>query len=272
MDMNELALELRKTIIKMNYVSGAGHITSSLSCLEILMALYFGKGKIRYRPDEPLWDGRDYFVLSKGHAAIGYYAVLAKAGFFPEPELWTYCAVGTRLGGHPSASIPGVETASGSLGHGLPFAAGLALGVKMKGADQRVFCMTGDGELQEGSVWEAAMSAAHYGLSNLTLLIDNNDMQLAGYTKDIMNLGDIRSKLSAFGFEVIEIDGHDFGDIDSVLTGHSRKPRAIIAKTVKGHGVPSIENRPDWHGRKPNEDELSVILTELGMAREDLKV
>lgn len=274
--LKQTALELRRNIIKMSYIAGAGHITSACSCLDILVSLYFGgsrgRGIMRYRADEPLWDGRDYLVLSKGHAGLGQYVALAKAKFIREEELWTFCAVGTRLGCHPTTKIPGVETASGSLGHGLSFAVGLALGAKLKNTDQAIYCITGDGELQEGSNWEAALSVVHFNLNNLIWIIDKNELQITGSTDEIMSLGNLRTKLAAFGFDVAEIDGHDFTEIENALDKRTDRPRAVIAHTLKGGGIASIAGKRDWHNRKPNKDELAVILSELGMTQEELEV
>jgi transketolase len=275
-ELEAKALDLRRTIVKMSCIANTGHITSACSCLDILVSLYFGGSKgigiMRYRANEPLWDERDYFVLSKGHAGIGQYAVLAKAGYIREEELWTFCAVGSRLGAHPTTSIPGVETASGSLGHGLPFAVGLALSAKLKNTDQTIYCITGDGELQEGTNWEAAMSIAHFNLNNLVWIIDKNELQLGGPTEEIMTLSDLRAKVTAFGFDVEEIDGHSFIEMENALEKRTNKPRVVIAHTIKGGGIPSIAGKRDWHNKRPSEDELAVILSELGMTKEDLKV
>lgn len=271
MDFKQKALDLRRIIIKMNYVSGSGHLTSAYSCLEIMTYLYFG-GLLKYNISDPLWAGRDYFILSKGHAAMGLYAVLSKVGFFPERELWTFCGVGTRLGGHPNIKIPGVETGSGSLGHGLPFSVGLALGLKAKKQNNKVYCLTGDGELQEGSNWEAALSIKHFKLDNIVWIIDKNNLQLAGKTEAIMSIESLCDKLTAFGFCPIVIDGHDFTEIAAAFAQKDDKPIAIIANTVKGYGAPSIAGKEGWHGRKPNKDELAIILAELGMTREDLEI
>lgn len=271
MDFSQKALDLRRTIIKMNYVSGSGHLTSAYSCLEIMTYLYFS-GLLKYDASNPLWDGRDYFILSKGHAAMGLYAVLSKAGFFPENELWTFCGVGTRLGGHPSSRIPGIETVTGSLGHGLSFSVGLALGLKTKQRNNKVYCITGDGELQEGTNWEAALSINQFNLNNLVWIIDKNELQLSGRTQAIMNLNDLSAQLSAIGFDVREINGHNFTEIADALKRIDEKPVAIIANTVKGYGAPSIASKEGWHGRKPNKDELAVILNELGMTQEDLEI
>lgn len=275
-ELESKALDLRRTIVKMSYIAGTGHVTSACSCLDILVSLYFGglqgTGIMRYRADEPLWDKRDYLIMSKGHAGIGQYAVLAKAGFFPVEELWTFCAVGSRLGAHPTTAVPGVENASGSLGHGLPFSVGLALSAKLKNTGQTIYCITGDGELQEGSIWEAAMSIAQFNLNNLVWIIDNNKLQLAGPTNEIISLGDLRAKVASFGFETVEIDGHNFNEIESALVKRTGKPKAVIAHTLKGGGIPSIAGKLGWHNKKPTESELEAILSDLGMTKDDLKV
>ena len=271
MDFSQKALDLRRTIIKMNYVSCSGHLTSAYSCLEIMTYLYFS-GLLRYDVSNPLWDGRDYFILSKGHAAMGLYTVLSKVGFFPESELWTFCGVGTRLGGHPNTKIPGVETCSGSLGHGLSIAVGIALRLKLSCKSNKVYCITGDGELQEGSNWEAALSINQFNLNNLVWIIDKNELQLSGKTQAIMSLNNLSGQLSAIGFDVREIDGHNFTEIADSLKRIDEKPVVIIANTVKGYGTPSIAGKEGWHGRKPNKDELAVILNELGMKHEDLEI
>lgn len=275
-EIESKALDLRRNIVKMSYLAGTGHITSACSCLDILVSLYFGgsqgSGIMRYRADEPLWDKRDYLILSKGHAGIGLYAVLAKAGFIREEELWTFCALDTRLGAHPTTNIPGIETASGSLGHGLPFSVGLALSARLKNTSQIVYCITGDGELQEGSNWEAAMSIAHFNLNNIIWIIDKNELQLGGLTDEIISLGDLRAKVAAFGFDVEEIDGHSFIEIENALEKCTKKPRVIIAHTLKGGGIPSIAGKLDWHNKKPSENELEVILSDLGITKEELKV
>jgi len=274
--LKQTALELRRNIIKMCYFAGAGHITSACSCLDILVSLYFGgeqgSGIMRYRAHEPLWEGRDYLVLSKGHAGVGQYTALAKAGFIREEELWTFCSVGTRLGCHPSPKIPGVENTSGSLGHGLSFAVGLALGAKLKNTDQTIYCITGDGELQEGSNWEAAMSISHFRLNNLVWIIDKNDLQISGTTDEVLSLGDLRAKLIAFGFDVTEIDGHNFSEIETALERQVDKPHAVIAHTLKGGGIASLASKRDWHNRKPDKKEMALILSDLGMTQEDLKI
>jgi len=268
--LEQIALEARKSFVRMSLLSGSGHITSSASCLELLVSLYFGKSKMRYNASNPSWNKRDYLILSKGHAAMGLYCMLAEAGFISNKELGTFCQRGTRLGGHPSLKIPGVETASGSLGHGLPFGVGAALGMKLKKSDNCVYVITGDGELQEGSNWEAALSIIQFDLKNLIWVIDKNNLQLSGNTDDIMCLGNLPERLTAIGFDLSEINGHNYEEIAGALSKQSNKPRVIIANTVKGYGYPSIENRTDWHGRKPNKEELEVILSDLGTTAEEI--
>lgn len=271
MDLKQTAFDLRKTIVKMCYVSGSGHLTSSASCMEILISLYFD-GILKYNALEPEWDGRDYFVLSKGHAAMGLYAVLAKAGFIEEKELWTFCAKGTRLGGHPKISIPGVEAATGSLGHGMSIACGIALALKMQGKNNKVICMTGDGELQEGSNWEAALAISQFNLKNFIWIIDNNKIQLAGKTNDIISVENLHDKISAFGFDVLKIDGHDFDEIKNAFAIMHEKPLAIIANTVKGKGFSCAEGQLGWHGKKPSKDEFEKIFVEFGITEKDLRI
>lgn len=269
-ELNHLCYELRKKIVKMNYLSGTGHITSSCSCLEILVALYFG-GVLKYDSHKPLWTERDYFLISKGHAALAVYSVLSEAGFFPEEDLWTFCQIGSKYGGHPNLRIPGVESTSGSLGHGLSIASGIALGTKLNNGKNRIFCLTGDGELQEGSNWEAALAISHFNMDNFTWIIDRNKLQIAGETEEIIRLEDLSNKLTSFGFDVKIVDGHDVKKLVEVLSGSSNKPLAIIANTIKGKGIPFLENKRGWHGRKTNNEELGVILKELSMTEEDLK-
>lgn len=268
-EFDDLCLNLRRTILKINYRTGSGHITSSFSSVELMAALYFC-GFLKYDSENPQDEDRDYFIISKGHAALAVYAVLQKAGFINESDLWSVCAKGSDFGGHPSIKIPGVETTSGSLGHGLSLSAGVGLGLKIKGKDNKVFCLTGDGELQEGSNWEAAMTIANMGLNNVVWLIDNNKIQLAGRTDSIMSLGDLNKKIRSFGFDVIEINGHEYDEIIKALKYKTTKPLAIIANTVKGYGSNVTADKLGWHGKKPTESELVDILNDLGMCKEDL--
>lgn len=265
--LKETAGELRKAIVKINAATGEGHITSSLSCVDILTALYFG-GILRYDPGDVNFEGRDRFI-AKGHGTLALYGVLSKAGFFPESELRTFAMKGTRLGGLTTSSAPGVEAHTGSLGHGLPFAVGVALSLRIKGSDCLTYVMTGDGECQEGSIWEAAAAIAHFKLNNLIWIIDRNGLQVSGFVDEVMGLGDLAGKLRACGFDCVEIDGHDFGQITSALSVDRKalpaRPRVVVANTVKGKGVPFLENKLGWHGRKPSAGELAVIMNELGI-------
>jgi transketolase len=269
-DLDSICLELRKRILKIVYKSGSGHLTSSYSCLEILSTLYFG-GILRYDPNNPKWEDRDYVVLSKGHAAMALYSIMAKVGFIEENELYSFCSRGSRLGGHPRMTLAGVDASSGSLGHGLPFAAGLAKGLVLKNKKSKVFCITGDGELQEGSNWEAAMFIAQNKLTNLIWIIDDNNLQIAERTSDVISLESLYDKINSFGFETYEVNGHDCKALYDVLIKQTKKPLAIIAKTEKGHGLPSIAGKPGWHARKPSKEELDVFLSELGMTKGELE-
>jgi transketolase len=266
-DLEEKALDLRRSIINVCKISGEGHITSSLSCIDILTALYFG-GILRYDPKDAKFEGRDRFI-AKGHGTLALYSVLSMAGFFPEPELYTFAMKGTRLGGLATTAVPGVEAHTGSLGHGLPFAVGVALSLKIKNSGCLAYVMTGDGECQEGSIWEAAASIIHFNLNNLVWIIDRNGLQVSGFVDDVMGLGDLAGKLRACGFDCVEIDGHDFGQIMPALSGAPSRPRVIIANTVKGKGVPFLENKRGWHGKKPSKTEMAVIMDELGINTEN---
>jgi len=265
--LKEIAGELRGTIVKMNAATGEGHITSSLSCIDLLTALYFGD-ILRYNPGDVHFEGRDRFI-AKGHGTLALYSVLSRAGFFPEPELYTFAMKGTRLGGLTTSSVPGVEAHTGSLGHGLPFAVGAALSLKIKKSDRLTYVMTGDGECQEGSIWEAAASVVHFKLNNLIWIIDRNNLQVSGFVDEVMGLGDLPKKLQACGFDCVEIDGHDFNQIIPALSVDRGalpvKPRAVVAKTVKGKGVPFLENKRGWHGKKPTAEEMAIIMNELGI-------
>lgn len=272
--LEEMAQKLRRMIVRISSISGAGHITSSLSSLDIITALYFG-GILKYDPKDPEWMERDRFVLSKGHAALAFYCVLQEAGFFPIEDLRTFCGKNSKFGGLTTTGVPGVECYSGSLGHGLSFAVGYALSAKIQGRDTLVYALTGDGECQEGNIWEAAMSITQMNLNNLIWIIDKNNIQLSGRVQETMSLDPLDEKLKSFGFDVISINGHDYGEIMSALNvtrNAERKPIAIIANTIKGAGVPFLENKLGWHGRKPNKEELQTIINELGLTVEEFEV
>ena len=242
--------------------AGMGHPGGDLSAADILATLYFGVLRIDpHRPDDPM---RDRFIMSKGHCSAALYATLAKRGFFPEEELAEFMGPLSRLSGHPNRTeLPGVEANTGPLGHGLPIAAGAALAARMDGADWRTYVLTGDGELQEGSNWEAIMAAAHYGLDNLVLIVDRNGIQQGGFTESILRVDPLAEKFRAFGWSVREADGHD---CDALLAAfqsvpfEAGRPSCLIARTTKGKGVPFMENRPEWHHRVPAASELEAAL------------
>ncbi|MFH1424862.1 MAG: transketolase [archaeon] len=264
-NLNETAKTIRKHIIEMTGAAGCGHPGGSLSATDILTALYFSKMNID--PKNPKNPDRDRFILSKGHAAPGLYATLAERGFFPISDLKTLRKLGSHLQGHPVlGSTPGVEASTGSLGQGLGVGNGMALAAKLDKANWRIYVLLGDGECQEGSVWEAAMAAAHYKLDNVTAILDYNGLQIDGCTKDVMDLGQISEKWTAFGWNVIEVDGHNIEELLKALDEAEKtkgKPTILIAKTVKGKGVSFMENNPKWHGVTPNEEEVKKALEEL---------
>ena len=263
MDYKLKAKELRRDIIKMLYLAKSGHPGGSLSELEILIALYYEVMNID--PKNPKKEDRDLFVLSKGHACPGLYAVLADKGYFPKDDLWTLRKVDSYLQGHPdSHKINGIDVNTGSLGQGASVSVGLALAAKKKNNSQKVYCLLGDGECQEGLVWEAAMAAAHYKLDNLTFILDNNGLQIDGTNDEVMSIGDIKSKFNAFGFETYEVDGHNVEEIVSALKSTVKdKPKFILAHTVKGKGISFMENQVSWHGKAPNEEEYNLAMKEL---------
>lgn len=270
-EIAKIALTIRQTVLKMAVRANGGHIAPAYSMTDIVAELYFD-GILHYDAKRPDWPERDYFILSKGHGALALYAALAMAGYFPEEELWTFCKPGSRLGSlAKKGSVPGIEATTGSLGHGLSYAVGIALACKMDHLDNRIFVMLGDGECEEGSVWEALMAAAHHGLGNLTVIIDSNGLQAMDSVKTIMSIDGFTEKLRAFGFDVEDIDGHDYAAIhQALIKQNANQPRAVIAHTVKGKGISFMEGVPIWHYRIPNEEEMDIALRELQMTREDL--
>lgn len=259
------ARAVRRHIIRATTVAGSGHPTTSLSETELLVALYFGV--MRHNPRDPAWPERDRFVLSKGHGAPGLYAVLAEAGYFPVEELNTLRQIDSRLQGHPTPDAPGVEVATGALGQGLSFSNGLALAARLQHATWRVYTLLGDGEMDEGQVWEAALTAAKYRLDNLTALCDHNHLQQSGTNDEIKPIDPLPDKWRAFGWHVIEIDGHDFRAIlDALAEARSTtgRPTMIIANTVKGKGVSFMEHGVDWHGRAASAEQSEQALKEIG--------
>ena len=263
--LENIANNIRQSIIKMVYEAGSGHIGGSLSATEILTCLYGSEMKVD--PANPCWEERDRFVLSKGHTTPVYYSTLAEFGFFSKEELQTFRRVGSCLQGHPDRKhTPGVDMSSGSLGQGVSAAVGMALGGKLSKSDFRVYTLLGDGELQEGQVWEAFMLAAHRRLDNLVVIIDNNDLQSAGHLDEVNSPYPIDDKLKAFGFYVQTIDGHQIPEILDAFTIARQNqgcPTAIIAKTVKGKGVSFMEHDAEWHGKVPNEEQYWQALGEL---------
>lgn len=264
--LKEKAREVRIEILKMLAAAGSGHTGGSLSAADIVTALYFHK--MRHRPNEPYWRQRDRFILSKGHAAPLLYTVLALSGYFDKELLKTLRKIDSPLQGHPSSKmLKGVEISTGSLGQGLSIANGVALGLRMDGLDSRVYCLLGDGEIQEGQVWEAAMTAGHYRLDNLCAIIDNNGLQIDGFCCDVMKIEPLTDKWRAFGWHVIDINGHDMEQILTALDeAEATKgfPTMIIARTVKGKGVSIFEGKAKYHGIAPTKEELEIALKELG--------
>ncbi|TLN13137.1 transketolase [bacterium] len=260
------AKAIRRHIIQMVGEAGSGHPGGSLSAADIVTALYFHE--MRTDPQNPKWPDRDRFVLSKGHAAPVLYAALAEKGFFPVDELMSLRKINSRLQGHPSMKhLPGVEMSTGSLGQGLSAANGMALAGKLDGRDYRVYALLGDGEVEEGQIWEAAMAAAHYKLDNIIAFLDHNGLQIDGPITEVMSPEPLADKWRAFGWAVQEIDGHDLGQILDALTkarAVKGQPSMIVAKTVKGKGVCYMENVADWHGTAPNVDQVCEALAGLG--------
>ena len=273
-ELELLANEMRADIVRMIGEAKSGHPGGSLSCIDILTALYFG-GVLRHDPANPKWDGRDRFILAKGHAAPALYAALAYAGYFPKEELMTLRKLGPRLQGHPDCNLcPGVEVSTGSLGQGLSIAAGMAAGLRLDGKDNAVFAVLGDGECEEGQVWEAAMFAAHNHLDNLIAIVDNNGLQIDGPITSVCSPEDLGEKFASFGWNVVHVDGHDVDALVSTLGAlrddRSGKPYAVIAATVKGKGVSFMENQVGWHGTAPKPEQVEAALAELSAAREEI--
>lgn len=261
-NLKKIAYERRLEVLEMVYRHKSGHIGGSMSCMDILTTLYF-----RVMDTKKIKEGavdRDRFVLSKGHNAEALYAILAHAGFFPKEELDTFTTFGTHLAEHPTRLIPGIEVATGALGHGVSVAVGMAIGNKAGKQNGHIYTLTGDGELAEGSVWEALMSAAKYRLDNFTLIIDRNRLQISGGTEAVMPLDDLQKKLEAFGFYVIPCDGHDYDVLEqALLFRKEHMPVAVIANTIKGKGSYIMENKADWHHHVPSETEYLQIKQDL---------
>lgn len=271
---NEKIKELKKKIFVTAYRAGAAHLASSFSVIDLLYVLYC-KNIIRYDIENPWDEKRDRLILSKGHACLALYVILNEVGMISDKELKSFCQPGSHLGGEPKlGAAPGIEASTGSLGHGLSFGVGIAMASKMNQYNNKVYVILGDGECQEGSVWEAAMSAANLKLDNLIVVLDNNRLQAMDSVQEIMGIDSWKEKWEAFGFDVSELDGHDLDEIEQSLRNITAngKPKLIISHTIKGHGVSFMEEVPIWHFRMPNEDELEIVKKELDILAEELKV
>ncbi len=270
--LQKISNELRVDILSMLLKSQSGHPGGSLSVIDILTAIYFDVAK---NSSDPLFEERDRVVLSKGHASPALFSVFAKMGYIDKSELMTFRQVNSRLQGHPDKKCPGVEVATGSLGHGLAMANGIAMGFKMDNKSNRVFAIMGDGEIQEGEIWEGAMAASHYKLDNLVGIVDHNKLQIDGNVADVMNVDSVEEKFKAFGWYVITIDGHNFEEILNALKEAEEvkgKPTMIVAMTTKGKGVSFMENQAGWHGKAPSMEEFKVALKDLGVENFDFSV
>jgi transketolase len=264
-DLKKAAREIRKDIIKMINLAGSGHPGGSLSCVEIVAALYLRA--LRHDPTNPEWRERDRFVMSKGHAAPTIYSLLSRAGYFPREWLWKLRQCNAKLQGHPdSKNIPGIEASTGSLGQGLSIANGMAIAGKLDKLDYNVYVLLGDGEIQEGQIWEASMTASKHKLDNICAILDHNKLQIDDTIEEIKNPYPLAEKWQAFGWEVIEVNGHDFDELLKAyehFKGVKGKPTMIIADTVKGKGVSFMENALEWHGKDPNDEQTKAAIEEI---------
>lgn len=253
---------MRRRAMEMVFAKKLGHIGGDLSATDIVATLFFGV--LRYDPNNPDWADRDRFIMSKGHATGVLYTALCAAGYFPEDWLESYMLPGSKLNGHPNRNyLPGIEANTGPLGHGFPIAVGTSIAGRLSGADYHTYVLTGDGEQQEGSNWEAAMTAGHRKLSNLTLIIDRNGLQQGARTEETVTLDPLEDKYRAFGWDVSEVDGHDHSALRRTLTEKSDAPRCIIANTIKGKGVSFMEDLPKWHHGVPSAEEYELAMSEL---------
>ena len=266
-DYAEKARQLRRDIITMLYDAQCGHPGGSLSCVEMLMALYYEVAHVS--PSDPLAPDRDRIVLSKGHACPAQYAILADLGFFPREELWSLRRIDSHLQGHPDMlKTPGIDANTGSLGQGVAVAGGMAMAARQCGRSCSVYAITGDGETQEGLVWEAAMSAGHYHLDNLTVMLDCNGLQIDGPVDSVMTLGNVTDRYRSFGFTCLEVDGHDIEEIVRALAApHFGRPKFICCHTVKGRGVSFMENQAGWHGKAIDAESYKNAMLELGVGQ-----
>lgn len=266
-NLQNLARLFRKEVLEIICAAGSGHPGGSLSAIEILISLYYYK--MNHKPDNPAWPLRDRFIMSKGHASPVLYVTLANRGYFPKEELKTFRKLGSRLQGHVYIGVPGVELSTGSLGQGLSVANGIALGAKIRKANFKVYCLLGDGEIQEGQIWEAAMTASHHKLNNICAILDCNKIQENAPVVEIKNEEPLSDKWRSFGWYVIEVDGHDFNQLISALNEFDTiedMPTLILAHTIKGKGVSFMEGQAKWHGKAPQKDELEKALKELGFS------
>ncbi len=264
--------DLRKKIFLTAYRAGAAHLASAFSVIDILYVLYC-RQVLNYNVDRPWAETRDRLIMSKGHASLALYVVLNKVGFLSDIELESFCQPGSHLGGEPKmGAAPGIEASTGSLGHGLSFAIGIAMACKMNRYKNKIYVILGDGECQEGSVWEAVMSAARFQLDNLVVIMDNNRLQAMDTVSEIMGISSWKERWESFGFEVDEVDGHNLDEIERVLhiEYETSKPRLIIAHTIKGHGISFMEEVPIWHYRMPNDEEMEIVKKELDISEEEL--
>lgn len=268
--IENIAKDIRKDIYRIAHYAGGGHLGAAFSMTDIISVLYFDN-VLKYDTSNPEWSERDKFILSKGHACYALYAALAKAGYFPREELWNVGKPGSKLGGHPKiGEIQGVEASTGALGHGLSFGIGIAYANKADGKQSHTYVMIGDGECQEGSIWEGALSAPTLGVDNLTVIVDHNKLQAMDELDNIVCMKPFAEKWRAFGWNVVEIDGHNYEEIKGALLERiENKPTVIVANTIKGKGVSFMENVPIWHYRMPNEEELKILFNDLGFLKEE---
>ena len=271
-NVEKKCMEMRRLIFQQAYVAGGAHMGAAFSVTDILGTLYFGD-VMKYNAKNPEWEQRDKLILSKGHAGVALYTALALAGYFDVEYLKTYCQPGSRLGGHPKINeVPGVEASTGALGHGLSFGIGIAYANKIDNRQSHTYVILGDGECQEGSIWEGALSAPTLGLDNLTVIVDHNKLQAMDELETIVHMQPFADKWKAFGWNVVEIDGHNCTEIkEALLTRQNGKPTLVVANTTKGKGVSFMENVPIWHYRMPNDEELQVLFRDLEFAEEEQK-
>jgi transketolase len=270
-DLEEVARRIRRDVIQMIVSSNSGHLGGALGIAELMSVLYFEK--MNHQPHNPTWEDRDRFLLSNGHVCAALYSALARSGYFPVEELLTFRKINSRLQGHPCPhELPGIETAAGPLGQGLSIANGMAMGIRRRKSEANVYCLVGDGELQEGQLWEAIMTAAHFKLNNVALIVNWNGLQIDGSLKDVKNLEPITDKFEAFGWKVADIDGHNITDIRRALDEFSQrkeeKPFVIIARTLMAKGVNFMEDQGIWHGKVPSLEESTAALKEIGLCKE----